>query len=527
MGWLHTWSGLLLGTLLFTVFFMGTLTVFNAEIDRWMQPETRFSADFHTAFNHDDILELVGSERPDATFSRFSISMPEARRPFVVVYAQHEDGEFELFRLDPKSGALLPEAGSYGGTGFFYQMHIRLFMPGVAGWWIVMFAGLAMMLLVITGVIIHRKIISDFFTFRPEKKLRRSSLDLHNLTGVVFLPFHFMIALSGLMIFSGWYSSIFFSHLPGESGKRVAELLYSADEYGVFARDALGEPAGEIVPVAPLVDQAEAIWTARYGEPASADYVDLRHMADANGYVAIRRVFPDRRVEQGVDKIVFDLSSGEQLADFQPTAVRSAQKWIAGLHFIQFEHWPLRWLYFMGGLAGCMMIATGFIFWTAARRKKGKLQPFKVRLVECISVGSTIGVVVATGVFLVVNRLLPNGAAAFGLDRAQLEVGLFFLAWILAFVHAGFRKNASWADQAWVLAALCISAVLLNWATTGDHLVATTNGRLWAVAGVDLVLLTSAALAVWSASRLRRRGRVRTDSRMRLRGKPVIGTAVE
>lgn len=41
MTWLHRWAGLLLGWLLFAIFLTGTLTVFDKEIDWWMQPELR------------------------------------------------------------------------------------------------------------------------------------------------------------------------------------------------------------------------------------------------------------------------------------------------------------------------------------------------------------------------------------------------------------------------------------------------------------------------------------------------------
>ncbi len=33
MGWLHTWAGVVLGGLLFAIFWMGTLSVFDREID--------------------------------------------------------------------------------------------------------------------------------------------------------------------------------------------------------------------------------------------------------------------------------------------------------------------------------------------------------------------------------------------------------------------------------------------------------------------------------------------------------------
>lgn len=41
MGWLHTWAGVVLGSILFAIFWMGTLSVFDSEIDLWMKPATR------------------------------------------------------------------------------------------------------------------------------------------------------------------------------------------------------------------------------------------------------------------------------------------------------------------------------------------------------------------------------------------------------------------------------------------------------------------------------------------------------
>ena len=59
---------------------------------------------------------------------------------------------------------------------------------------------------------------------------------------------------------------------------------------------------------------------------------------------------------------------------------------------------------------------------------------------------------------------------------------------------------------------LAVAAVLLNWITTGDHLVKTIGTGYWPVAGLDLALLTSSALAVVAARKLRARdGVAQTD----------------
>lgn len=44
MAWLHTWSGLVVGWLLFAIFLTGTASFFRQEISLWMQPELRLPA---------------------------------------------------------------------------------------------------------------------------------------------------------------------------------------------------------------------------------------------------------------------------------------------------------------------------------------------------------------------------------------------------------------------------------------------------------------------------------------------------
>ncbi|MBO0223028.1 PepSY domain-containing protein, partial [Vibrio parahaemolyticus] len=71
--------------------------------------------------------------------------------------------------------------------------------------WIVGLCGMMMMALCVSGVVVHRKIFADFFTFRPERKIGRATLDLHNVAGVLGLPFHVVISLSGLVILFAIY----------------------------------------------------------------------------------------------------------------------------------------------------------------------------------------------------------------------------------------------------------------------------------------------------------------------------------
>ena len=84
-----------------------------------------------------------------------------------------------------------------------YSLH---YIPANISYWIVGICSMFMLIAIITGIVIHKKIFKDIFTFRSQKG-QRSWLDMHNLLSVSALPFHFMITYSGLIFFLTTYMS--------------------------------------------------------------------------------------------------------------------------------------------------------------------------------------------------------------------------------------------------------------------------------------------------------------------------------
>ena len=492
MGWLHTWAGVVLGTLLFAVFWTGTLCVFDKEIDRWMMPETRLAITEQPSWP--PLLDTARKLAPDAPF--WSFFLPSERVPVVRIFYRSSAGDFTFRDIEPQTGVLLPDAGTLAGTRFIFPFHYSLHLRwNDIGYWLVGLAGMGTLVLLVSGVVIHRKIFMDFFTFRLDRKLPRSSLDLHNLTGVLALPFHFVMALSGLIIFFAIYFPTVVS--IAYDGDRAA---FNRDAFGSFQQEAAGAP-GAVASLDQMAAEATRIWG---GEPP--DFVRVWRPGDANGTVEIRRTRA-RSIDMNVDAVHFDAATGEVVKTHTAAPVVHVQRFIAGLHFIQFEHWPLRWIYFALGLSGCVMIATGYVYWLETRRKRHAAQGLPgVRIVEGLTVGSVSGIAIATLAFFVANRLLPLGMIFAGYDRAAVEVWAFYLVWLVTFAHAWARPGRAWREQCWAIGGLAILAVGLNAATTGDHLVRSLAHRhLWPVAGMDLLLLVGAAVALLIALRLARR----------------------
>lgn len=495
LGWLHTWAGVALGGVLFAVFWMGTLSVFDREIDRWMMPETRLPA-APQQVSLDRIAAAVAPHVPDKA-SQWRVDLPTERVPVMRFTYKAGAEEVPARQLDPNSLALLPEPGTKGATGFIFPFHYGLHLKwNDLGKWIVGLAAIAMLVLLVSGVIIHKKIFAQFFTFRPHKSLQRSSLDLHNLTGVLGLPFHFLITLSGLVIFI----TIYFpqAHWGAFGNGKQDKAAFTAEAYGKYSRPKAKAP-GTLASIDAMAAQAEANWGG--GRPY---FVRVWHPNDANSYVELRRSYA-RDVTMNLDQIYFDAATGKVLHRFEAGPVMTVQRFFSGMHFIQFEHWPLRWLYFVMGLGGCVLIGTGFLFWLEARRARHVKNGLAgVRIVESIAIGSISGIMIATLALLAANRLLPAGASLAGEDRAALEIWAFFTVWPACYIHAWWRGRSAWREQAWAISLCAACCVLLNATTTGDHLYRAAADGKWAVAGVDLMLAGAAALAARSAIRLPR-----------------------
>ncbi|WP_066258767.1 PepSY-associated TM helix domain-containing protein [Hydrogenophaga flava] len=539
MAWLHTWFGLVIGFVLIVVFFFGSLSVFDREIDRWAIPETRFDPQPMPSFDQ-LLLPAFRKIEPDQTDYAANMATlhdpakgpmtPRLELPadeywaytthrdpvlrmgigFKVPLAKDPDGHNHIHgetTIDPRSGAVVRADQLKIGSDWFYPMHYSLnWQWKNLGIFLVGLAALVMLAALVSGVVIHRKIFREFFTFRPKKHTQRSALDLHNMTGVVALPFHFFFAFTGLVIFAAFY------FLPVSQfqlkGLHDRHEVMEAQETGL-PHQAAGVPA-PLASVDAMVAEAKRRWAAR-DMAGEVGFLMVHHVGDANSYVSVYRAGSDRVALVG-EGIHFKGSTGELLREDPPRSpVSEINEFLTGLHLQHFEHWFLRWLYVLGGLLGCVCIATGFIFFVEKRKQQhAKAGGQGSRVVDALAVTTVTGMVIAAIGMLVANRLLPPDLAG----KGDWEKAVFFAVWALALAHALVRSapvaqarmNPAWREQCWAIVALAVAAVVLNALTTGDHLVKTMfTETYWAVAGVDLSLLASAAIAGWAARQLARR----------------------
>ncbi|MDO5624164.1 MAG: PepSY-associated TM helix domain-containing protein, partial [Pseudomonadota bacterium] len=307
----------------------------------------------------------------------------------------------------------------------------------------------------------------------------------HNVTAVLALPYHLMITYTGLL-------TLMFLYMPWApqaaypQGGQAAYTAEAQADIGPRNPKPSGTPA-PLADLAPLVAQAQKHWQ---GTPA--ERITVQNPGDAVASITIgRQQGHDMRLRQ--PSVRFDGVSGAFTGTVaeQPRPAVLTYDVAEGLHAARFASPLLRALFFLSGLAGCAMVASGLLLWAVKERplhlkalKKGERGNWALRLVDGLNLATVAGLLVAMPAFFWINRLLPPGAA----DRAQMEIHLFFATWAVCAVLGLARPTRGmWRAQLMAAGALFIGVPLLNATTGGAHWGVSIPAGLWQVAGFDAV----------------------------------------
>ena len=501
MAWLHTWAGLLLGWLLVAIFITGTSAYFREEITLWMQPEV------HDSTLQPGTVELamaaLNAKAPDA--KSWDINLPGPRQAAVELRWQpakqpknggRQRGEQML--MDADSGEVVAPRATRGGN-FLYRFHFELY--GIDRLWarlLVCLATMFMLIAIISGVITHKKIFKDFFTFRPGKG-QRSWLDAHNATAVLALPYHFMITYSGLLLFMTLI-------MPWG-----IDAAYEGDRRAFFSEVfSRGEtPAGpgapeEMLAIGPLIEQTEA----RFGKPVERIQITNPNRDNAQITLQVDRdpAVTDR--QRGGDPTqVFQGNTGDLIDTRIPANDPVSPGWriynfFTSVHMARFADPLTRWLFFLFGVAGSAMTVTGMLLWVSKRTQQLRRdqQPDRaLKMVSGLNMASITGLMLAIAAYFLANRLLPVTLTA----REDREIQIFFIVWMMSLVHGLLRPNRQgWIEQVAGASLLWLAIPVVNIFTTASHLFTPLAWQHAAIASFDLVCLILAALGGYTLWRL-------------------------
>lgn len=345
---LHSWAGIVTGLLLFVICFSGSIVVFKNEIDLWANPSLKTLPHVEHHVGPDAVLKSLEVRYPH--LKPESIFAPDEVNPAWFVFAKSADGEGRTkIAARADTGEVVGPVDSELGQ-FFRMLHVFLFFGPR---WIVGFLGVAMLFLIASGFVIHRKIIKELFTVRWRRSLRLTGSDVHKSLGVWALGFHILIAFTGAWlglepVFVRAYTYV--SSAPqktlsiNKEKKKIEQVVQSSSIDALVAR-AETDMAGFKVERIALRDAKGVLTVSFFGS--------IDDLLFSNAQITYQ---------------------GDQLKEKRDPRENGFWSQFNGvmepLHFGDFGGLTLKWLYFLIGMSPALLSLSGTLLWIERRKLK-------------------------------------------------------------------------------------------------------------------------------------------------------------
>lgn len=428
---LHALAGVVSGLFIFIISLSGIFALFEEELLTWEQPALRIALPEQPVALMpllEDFAEELGR---DGKLLEMDVHLISPATPFYEVSARvrpagERSSERRSRRFHPASGAVLPPPVT-GFVHWLVNFHGSLMLPRTYGRAIVAISGLFLTLSILSGVVIHRKILKELFTWRFNRSIRVKWQDSHKALSVWGLPFHLVIALTGI-----WLGVVALL-LPIN-----AMLAMKGDIGAVF--DALAGPQVEASGVSAQalpVDELMPGMARLAGQPLHG--IHIERWGDETA--TYRFQYHPRGPLTGMAIIDVRATDGEVLlrrdAD-RPGITFHVVSAITTLHFASFGGIAMKFIYALLGIALCVIVATGLMVWLEKRRFGGQGRAgddYYRRLGQSFS-GTCLGLLIASFALFYADKLLTLQ------DGRTFWIGtIFFTVWGAVLVYALVRTD--------------------------------------------------------------------------------------
>lgn len=400
----HTVSGIIICAVLFVMFFAGSFSFFKDDIAAW-QKNSSFVTDRKTVHrNFNGLLDSLAQQHQlkGRDFDFFLnkngvaayVSMLPSKdsivkkqfKPKPKTAGEHKgrgrgrgkgrDEDAASFGYDFARKQEADYEKSYDMGEFLYRLHFLAPLNAVRlpinlgapfGYLLAGIVAFMFLFALITGLLLHwNKIVSNFFTFRPWSKVKTIWTDLHTALGVIGFPFQLLFAVTGIVLIVNSVLLAPFAKFAykGDSEKLFNEIQGADTTKYAYTYTPLTTPFD----LNQFVSGVEKKWPT-----SEINRVFIRNFQDANMHVVVMAA-PHADVSfSGAGKLVYRVRDQQVVQEESPTEhstyVSKVRGLVYHLHFGDFGGRSLRLMYFVLGLAGCVVIISGILIWLVARDK--------------------------------------------------------------------------------------------------------------------------------------------------------------
>lgn len=523
----HTISGIIICALLYVIFFAGSFSFFKEDLSAWQKNS---SPRAHRSQVHKDFNKLL-----DSLANHYKLK----GRDFD--FYMHRNGMGMYVNMSPSNDSTLRKKTSPGTTvqssrgrkrnpdavsftydfarqksddytesydigEFLYRLHflaqlnqvpIRLGAP--FGYLLAGIVSFIFLFALVTGLLLHwNKIVSNFFVFRPWSKWKTVWTDLHTALGVVGFPFQFIYAVTGvILIFNSFLLLPYTKFLYNGDGARLyKDLEYTDNMQFEYTYQPLTSPFN----LNEYLQQVERKW----GEHP-VRLVSIRNFQDANMHLIITSLADPHFRFSGIGKIIYRVRDHKVLHEQDPslpaTYVGKIKSLVYHLHFGDFGGRPLRIMFFVLGVMGCLIIISGILIWLVARdknsvptaRRRFNFWTANIFLSSCLSM------LPVTAFTLIVLLFL---------DRPQQSdiFHWYFYSWLLLGTYFVLRRDLVLTSRQSIFlsAILCFLVPVFHGVVRDQWVWHTFEQQAYDILFIDLLFLSLSIICLLAFFRIRK-----------------------
>ncbi|TLM77046.1 PepSY-associated TM helix domain-containing protein [Microbulbifer harenosus] len=436
---IHSWVGIVCGLALFIAFYAGAITMFEAPLKRWASPPMHVTE--HTPLERTpELVEKVLMEYPKAALNYDITLAPDLERPARMSWNSGPRGSGTTYYAElAQDGSLLVHSEGPSAVGQLVDdLHrqIGILVDHDIAMPIMGIISFLYFIALVSGVIVLLPtLVKDLFILRIGKNLKRMWLDFHNALGLFSLPFHIIMALTAVVF-------AFHDQFYDAQGALLAKNdRIAMEEHAELHRNQVPLNPQQIV--ARLKEQSPDFEPVYINYHYEEDHGVEMRVAGSNPRYGMRGATFGFA---GVDAYTGDLTMTGYMPGEQDGWFATVTSFFA-LHFGNFGGNPVRWAYFLLGLAGAVLFYTGNLLWIETHRKKRRKgyeyldvqQTRASKILGALTVGISLGCIAGISSTIAAAKVLPQWTDAVGAWHTGIYYAVFFLFSAWAFIRGAAR----------------------------------------------------------------------------------------
>jgi uncharacterized iron-regulated membrane protein len=495
---LHTVSGIVLSVLLFVICFAGSFAYFKTDILSWERNHTRFGK-AEMSLNYDEALKDINQkytlEGRDITITQpndqrqVSISLSKSKNDSLL----DETNTAQFFYIDSQTYEMADYEASYSLAEFIYRLHFFAQIPYPVGYYLSGFAALFFLFVIITGVLVHwKKIVSNFFVFRPWAKVKTMWTDAHTAIGIIGLPFQFVYAVTGafFMIKVLLVAPAILVIYDSNQGKLYDDLGYGKTNYAIEKI-----PLETAIGVNEFVAQTKTIW-----DDFNVTALNIQNYGDCNMHLTVE----GRSDYQTHLTATYKVATCEITEKKDPITDSSyldgVKNVLFRLHFADYGGYALKIISFILGIMTCFVIISGVMIWLTARNKK-TIAPRKRKANHVISV---IYLAICLSM-LPVTALAFIGVKIFSLSGITPIYSFYFITWLIVTIIFVIKGNNGFTNKYSLLSGgiLAFLIPIVNGICNGNWLWISFQTQNFSVLFIDIFWIGIGLISLYSYNKIK------------------------